>query len=106
MLYYLDLGMLHHYAGNYAKSNEFLQKAEYAIEELFTASVSKIATSLLLNDNALDYSGEDYEDIYLNIFKALNFIALGKETLLLWRLTTRPQTEYAAKDKYVNLASS
>ncbi|HDR04815.1 MAG TPA: hypothetical protein ENN84_06165, partial [Candidatus Marinimicrobia bacterium] len=70
VLYYLDLGMLHHYAGNFEKSNEFLQKAEYAIEELFTASISKIATSLLLNDNALDYSGEDYEDIYLNIFKA------------------------------------
>jgi hypothetical protein len=30
-----------------------------------------------LNDNALDYKGEDYEDIYLNIFKGLNYIALG-----------------------------
>lgn len=78
VLYYLNLGMLYHYAGEYEKSNEFLTKAEFAIEELFTKSASKIATSILLNDNALDYSGEDYEDIYLNVFKALNYIKLNE----------------------------
>lgn len=79
VLYYLNLGMLYHYSGEYEKSNEFLTKAEYGIEELFTKSASKIAKSLLLNDNSLDYSGEDYEDIYLNIFKALNYIYLDDE---------------------------
>jgi len=77
VMFYLDAGMLSHYAGDYAKSNEYLTRAEYAIEELYTASVSKAIGSLLLNDNALDYSGEDYEDIYLNVFKALNYIHLG-----------------------------
>ena len=77
VLYYLNLGMLYHYAGEYEKSNELLTKAEYAIEDLFTKSVSKIATSILINDNALDYTGEDYEDIYLNVFKALNYIQLN-----------------------------
>lgn len=78
VLYYLNLGMLYHYAGEHEKSNNFLTKAEYAIEDLFTKSASKIATSILLNDNALDYSGEDYEDIYLNVFKALNYINLNE----------------------------
>ncbi|RPJ05879.1 MAG: hypothetical protein EHM28_11205 [Spirochaetaceae bacterium] len=77
VMYYLDLGMLYHYMGKYKESNELLTKAEYAIEELFTASITKAATSILLNDNALDYVGEDYEDIYLNVFKALNFLHLG-----------------------------
>lgn len=76
VLYYLDLGMLMHWAGSYELSNEMLSKAEVAIEELFTTSISKALASGLLNDNALDYAGEDYEDIYLNIFKALNYIAL------------------------------
>jgi hypothetical protein len=78
VLYYLDLGMLYHYNGEYEKSNALLTQAEYAIEDLFTKSVSKAAVSLLLNDNALDYFGEDYEDIYLNVFKALNYIHLNK----------------------------
>lgn len=76
VLFYLDIGMLYHYSGEYEKSNEALTQAEYGIEDLFTKSVSKSVGSGLLNDNALDYSGEDYENIYLNIFKALNYIAL------------------------------
>ncbi len=78
VLFYLDMGMLYHYCGDYELSNEFLTEAEYAIEDLYTKSVGKAAASLLLNDNALDYFGEDYEDLYLNIFKALNYIHLNK----------------------------
>ena len=77
VMYYLDLGMLYHFNGDYKLSNEFLTKAERAIEELYTKSISKAALSMALNDNALDYGGEDYEDIYLNIFKALNYINLN-----------------------------
>lgn len=79
LLYYLDAGMLHHYNGNWQKSNELLSLAEDAIVELYTKSVSKAAASMLLNDNALDYSGEDYEDVYINVFKALNFLNLGDD---------------------------
>lgn len=79
VLYYLDVGMLYHYSGEYEKSNDALDKAERGIEELYTKSISKAITSGLLNDNALEYAGEDYEDIYLNVFKGLNYIALGNE---------------------------
>ena len=76
-LYYLDIGMLYHYNGQYEKSNEMLSKAEHTIDELYTKSVGRAATSMLLNDNVLEYSGEDYEDIYLNVFKAMNYLELG-----------------------------
>lgn len=75
VLFYLDLGMLNHYALLYPRSNETLSSAEDGIDQLYTTSISKGAASLLLNDNALDYSGEDYENVYLNIFKALNYIS-------------------------------
>ena len=78
VLWYLDMGMLHHYNGDYEKSNHFLTLAENSIEELFTKSISKAGLSLLLNDNATEYSGEEYEDIYLNVFKALNYLHLGR----------------------------
>jgi len=77
VLYYLDLGMIYHYAGKYQKSNEALEKAEIYIDELYTKSVSKATLSYLLNDNALDYAGEDYEDIYINLIKAFNYMQLG-----------------------------
>lgn len=79
LLYLLDMGILHHYAGDYAESNDYLELAERSIEELYTASVSRAALSMLLNDNALEYRGEDYEDIYLNVFKALNYLALDQD---------------------------
>jgi uncharacterized protein len=77
VLYYLDVGMLYHYSAEYEKSNAALDEAERGIEELYSKSISKAITSGVLNDNALEYAGEDYEDIYLNIFKGLNYIALG-----------------------------
>ena len=78
VLLHLDKGIIYHYQGEYERSNKELEKAELAIEELFTKSISKAAISLLLNDNALAYSGEVYEDLYINIFKALNYLHLRK----------------------------
>ncbi len=77
VLYWLDLGLLNHYRGDYTQSNQLLEKAEFAIDELYTSSISKGAASMLLNDNALDYSGDDYENIYLNVFKCLNYLKLN-----------------------------
>jgi len=77
-LYYLDAGLANHYADAFDTSNVRLTLAEEAAEELFTKSISRAAASLLLNDNVLAYSGEDYEILYTNLFKAMNYISLGK----------------------------
>ena len=77
-LYYVDAGMLHHYNANFVQSNTLLSKAEKAFDELYTKSIGRGAASMLLNDNVLEYSGEDYEDVYLNVFKALNYAELDK----------------------------
>jgi hypothetical protein len=77
VLYYLDKGMLTHYAGSYEESSELLETGEQAIEKAFTKSIIQEAGSYLLNDNARDYGGEDYEDIYTNTFNALNYYHRG-----------------------------
>ena len=77
ILLYLDRGMLNHYAGLYAESSRDLQMAEQLIEEAFTKSISQEIGTFLLNDNVRDYSGEDYEDLYINIFGALNYYNSG-----------------------------
>ncbi len=78
LIYYIDAGLAHHYAGNYDTSVVLLLAAHDAADELFTKSISRAATSILLNDNALEYAGEDYELLYLNLINALNFLALGR----------------------------
>ncbi|HOD66478.1 MAG TPA: hypothetical protein PLR32_05660 [candidate division Zixibacteria bacterium] len=78
-LYYLDAGLAYHYASQFDSSNLRLAVAERAAEELFTKSISKgVLANTLLNDNVLEYPGEDYEVLYTNLLMALNYLALGK----------------------------
>lgn len=74
---FLDKGLLEHYAGNYSNSSADLQDAERLIEEAFTKSVTADILSYIANDNTKEYPGEDFEDIYLNIFNALNYYNSG-----------------------------
>jgi hypothetical protein len=77
ILYYLDKGMLQHYAQQYSESSKLLQEGERAIEEAFTKSITQEISTYLINDNVRDYGGEDYEDIYINVFNALNYYHRG-----------------------------
>lgn len=78
VLFYLDKGMLLHFAGEHRQSFLMLSEAERLIEEYFTRSISQEAMSLLVNDTQRNYTGEDFEDVYVNVFNALNFLALGE----------------------------
>jgi len=74
---FLDKGLLEHYAGNYEASSADLQYAEDLIEQAYTKSISEGFLSYIINDNIREYPGEDFEDIYLNIFNALNYYNRG-----------------------------
>jgi hypothetical protein len=73
VLYYLDAGMLNHYTADYRRSTDLLQEGERAIEAAYTKSVTMEISTYLVNDTAQEYAGEDYEDIYINAFNALNY---------------------------------
>ena len=72
----LDKGIISHYEGEYTRSNEELTVAEQKIYEYVTKSISQSISSFLLSDTVVDYAGETYEDIYTNLFMALNYIHL------------------------------
>jgi hypothetical protein len=72
-LYYLDAGMLNHYIADYRQSTELLQEGERAIEAAYTKSITMEISTYITNDTAQEYAGEDYEDIYINTFNALNY---------------------------------
>lgn len=78
VLYHLDSGLLQHYNGDWEASTKNLAAAEQQIYDLYTKSITAEIGSFILNDNVLDYAGEDYEDIYLNVFNSLNYYHDGK----------------------------
>lgn len=77
ILLYIDKGLLEHYAGNYEASSNDLQNAERLIEEAYTKSITQGFFSYIVNDNTKEYPGEDFEDIYINVFNALNYYNRG-----------------------------
>ena len=77
VLYNLDRGLISHYSEDYSRSNEELTVAEQKIYEFFSKSITLSISSFLITDTVIDYACELYEDIYTNIFMALNYIHQG-----------------------------
>ncbi len=74
VVYWMNEGMLLHLMGRYTESTKVLQKAEARTEELYTKSISKGIKSAFTSNAATDYKGEDYENVLVNVVKALNFL--------------------------------
>jgi len=78
VLYGMDRGMTLHLAGDYRQSNLVLEQADDEVEKLYTRSVRTETVAFLTNDNALPYEGDPYEQIMINVIKALNYAQLGQ----------------------------
>jgi len=104
-LYYIDSGIANHYAQYYDSSIAKLTLAEDAAEELFTKSISRAATSLALNDNVLEYAGEDFEVLYTNLIKALDFLAKDDFDEAFVEIRRSNQKLDLLESKYANAAN-
>ena len=102
VLFYLDRGVLSHYAERYDESAADLEAAEDLIRELYTQSVSRNVASYILNDNTRDYGGEDYEDIYLNVFAALDYYYRGDTSDALVEIRKLTEKLYYLETKYAD----
>lgn len=78
VLYGLDRGMTLQLAGNYQQSNVVLERAEDEVDRLYTRRMRTEALAFLTNDTALPYEGDPYEQVLLNVLKALNYAVLGQ----------------------------
>ena len=78
LLYAMDRGMTLHLAGEYARSNEQLEKADREVERLYTRVIRTEAAAFLTNDTLLPYEGDPYEHVMINVIKALNYAGLGQ----------------------------
>lgn len=78
LLYWLDRGMVEQCAGHYQESIHAFAEAQRRFDELYTKSITKLASAWALNDYAAPYRGEDFEYTLVNIFQAVNYVMLGQ----------------------------
>jgi uncharacterized protein len=78
VLYGMDRGMTLHLAGDYQLSNAILEEAEEELDRLYTRKIRTEALAFMTNDTALAYEGDPYEQVLINVLKALNYALLGR----------------------------
>ena len=78
VLYHLNKGMVLRMQRDFAGSNLALEAAKQEIEQLYASSVSENALSFIVNDATTRYAGDNYEQVLLHLYMALNFLELGQ----------------------------
>jgi hypothetical protein len=77
LLFLLDIGLSYHSAGRYEDSIQAFLKADKLAEIKDYTSLSKEAGTLITSENIKDYPGEDFENVLINTYLALNYALLG-----------------------------
>ncbi len=77
VLYLLNKAMLQRMQGEYAASNAALEEAKPLMEKFATLSVSEQAAAFAINENVRAYAGELFEQVYVHVIAALNYLALN-----------------------------
>jgi len=77
VLFLMERGMALHNLGRYAESSHDFIKAADRLELLRTYSISKGASSMLVNDMVQDFTGFPFEQSLLHVFTAKNHFAEG-----------------------------
>jgi hypothetical protein len=78
VLYGMDRGMTLQLVGDYQQSNAVLEQAEEELDRLYTRKIRTEALAFMTNDTALPYEGDPYEQVLINVLKAINYAALGQ----------------------------
>ena len=74
----LDKGMVLRMKRDFAGANQALEEAKSEMERLYAASVSENALSFIVNDATVSYAGDDYEQVLVHLYMALNYLELGQ----------------------------
>ncbi|MDR1952072.1 MAG: hypothetical protein LBQ37_00985 [Elusimicrobiota bacterium] len=79
LMFYLDAGIVNHYAFIYDISQKNFEEAKKVFDYYYTKSVGAAALSIVYNDSSMPYYGEDFESIHITVFNALNYILSGQD---------------------------
>ena len=74
VLYLMNKGMLLRMVGDYEQSTRALEEAKKLIEDLRAVSIREQALSIAVNDLAQSFIGEDFEQVMVHAYLALNYL--------------------------------
>ena len=77
VLYHMDRGMTLQLADRYQDSNAVLEQAEEEVDRLYTRHLRTETKAFLINDTELPYEGDAYEQVMINVLKAVNYTVMG-----------------------------
>lgn len=77
LVYLLDYATSLQAAGRFEESNRQFLKADQLAERMDYHSVTRVAGSLLLNEETKQYKGDTFEKIFINAQLAMNFLEMG-----------------------------
>lgn len=105
VLYLLNRAMLLRMEGKLAASNKAFTEAQQLIDTLYGVSVTEQIGSVIINDRTRSYVGEEFEQVLLHVYMALNFLEMNQpdaarvEALQI-DLLLRQFSKRIAKNKY------
>jgi len=76
LLFYLNKGLIQHYADRWEESNATFQAAENLAAALYTKSISEGVFSLLTSDITISYRADPFEMAMIPYYRSLNYIYL------------------------------
>lgn len=78
LLYLMEYGSALQICKDYKKSNEVFLQADKLSEEIDYISASRVVGATLMNEELIQYKGDVFEKLFINISAAINFIELGQ----------------------------
>lgn len=101
LAYLMDYGVALQVAGQLKESNNVLLKADRLAEQVDYQSISRIAGSLALNEEMVQYKGDTFEKIFINAYLAMNFLEMGQldDALVEARRINEKYLKYRADEK-------
>ncbi len=105
LLFYLNKGTVLWMQGDYASSKVYFEKADFFVED-FQKNYGQQFLSLLVNPNVMTYPGEDFEQILIHYYGALNYLNLNQyddalvEGKRMLEKMQRVTDKYKSKNKY------
>lgn len=78
LLYLLDLGLSLHTGGKFEESTKYFRLADKVADLKDYTSLSTEASTLLVSDTVKQYKGEDFENVLINAYLAMNYALMGK----------------------------
>jgi hypothetical protein len=78
LLYLMDLATVYHMKGDYDKSIHLFSRADQVAEIKDYTSLATEAGTMMTSENVKSYKAEDFENVMLSCYLAIDYALLGK----------------------------